>query len=311
MPKSSQSSDHPNVSLGYLFSGMSALFASVAIVTGKWTLQSISPLTLNALIFPIGAIILGLGMIPRKGWGRIFALNGTAWLWTLIFTVLAFVAIWTHWIGIKMMDPTLASFLNRSETLVTILLGVMILGERFTQGEGFGAILVLAGIVLMKFTLRMEYSTGFWVVLFSSVCFGTAEFIAKIAVRYVDPLTLSFVRNFISAVMFWIAVAFVGTPFAGVRSVFWGVIIIAFMGPILTRPIYLAALRHIEVSKVALINQSQPVFVAILALLALNQTPALREIIGGVFVIGGCLVIIISRKKIRPANAEKLPADRK
>jgi uncharacterized membrane protein len=135
------------------------------------------------------------------------------------------------------------------------------------------------------------------VVLFSAVCFGTAEFIAKIAVRYVDPLTLSFVRNLVSAVMFWIAVLFVGTSFTGVDSVFWGVIIIAIMGPILTRPIYLVALKYLEVSKVALINQSQPVFVAIMAFLALNQTPAPREVIGGVFVIGGCLLIIVSRKK--------------
>ncbi|KPL05002.1 MAG: hypothetical protein AMJ73_03010 [candidate division Zixibacteria bacterium SM1_73] len=309
MRNSHQKHDDANISLGYLFSGMSAFFASVAIVTGKWTLQSISPLTLNALVFPIGSVVLGLGIIPQKRWKRILDLTGKAWAWTLTFTVLAFVAIWTYWIGIKMMDPTLASFLNRSETLVTILLGVVILGERFTRGEGFGAILVLAGIVLMKFTLRMEYSTGFWVVLFSSVCFGTAEFVAKIAVRYADPLTLSFVRNLVSTMMFWMVVALAGTSFAGVGSVFWGVIIIAFMGPILTRPIYLAALKYIEVSKVALINQSQPVFVAIMALLALNQTPALREIIGGLFVIGGCLVIIISRKKVKPLNAEKLPAD--
>jgi drug/metabolite transporter (DMT)-like permease len=298
MPNSSQSHDHANVSLGYLFSGMSALFASVAIVAGKWTLQGISPLALNALVFPIGSVVLGLTIIPKKRWKRIFALNGKAWGWTLTFTILAFVAIWTYWIGIKMMDPTLASFLNRTETLVTIFLGFVILGERFSKAEGLGAIIVLAGIVLMKFTLRGEYSTGFWVVLFSAVCFGTAEFIAKIAVRYVDPLTLSFVRNLVSAVMFWIAVAFVGTSFAGVGSVFWGVIIIAIMGPILTRPIYLVALKHIEVSKVALINQSQPVFVAIMAFFALNQTPAPREIIGGLFVIGGCLLIILSRKKV-------------
>jgi drug/metabolite transporter (DMT)-like permease len=306
MPNSSQSPDHPNVSIGYLFSGMSALFASVSIVTGKWTLQGISPLALNALVFPIGTVVLGLGIIPKKRWKRILALNGKAWVWTLIFTILAFVAIWTYWIGIKMMDPTLASFLNRTETLVTILLGIVILGERFSKAEGLGAIIVLAGIVLMKFTLRGEYSTGFWVVLFSSVCFGTAEFIAKIAVRYVDPLTMSFVRKLVSAVMFWIALTFVGTSFAGVGSVFWGVILIAFMGPILTRPIYLAALKHIEVSKVALINQSQPVFVAILALLALNQTPAWREIIGGLFVIGGCLLIIISRKRGPAKDAQML-----
>jgi drug/metabolite transporter (DMT)-like permease len=298
MPVSSQNHNPANLSLGYLFSGMSALFASVSIVAGKWTLLGISPLALNALVFPMGAVVLGLGMIPQKRWKRILALTKKAWGWTLAFTILAFVAIWTYWIGIKMMDPTLASFLNRTETLVTILLGVVVLGERFSRGEGLGALLVLGGIVLMKFTLRVEYSTGFWVVLFSAVCFGTAEFVAKIAVRHVDPLTLSFVRNLISAMMFWVVVVFVGTSFVGVRSVLWGVIIIAFMGPILTRPIYLVALKHIEVSKVALINQSQPVFVAVMALLALNQTPAPREIIGGLFVIGGCLLIILGRKKV-------------
>jgi drug/metabolite transporter (DMT)-like permease len=279
------------------------MMASVLIVSGKWTLHTISPLALNALVFTIGAIVLGLAMLPQKRWRRISAIDARGWRWTIAFSVLAFVAIWTYWIGLKMMDPTLASFLNRFETLVTISLGIVILGERFTKGEGLGTFLMLGGIVLMKFTFRAEYSAGFWVVLFAALCFGTAEFIAKIAVRYVDPLTLSFLRNVITSVLFWIAVAFMGTSFEGAGSVWWGILIVAFAGPILTRPIYLYALKYIEVSKVALINQSQPVFVAILALIALSQTPAPREILGGLFVIGGCLLIIISRKRVSPRNA--------
>jgi len=275
---------------------------AVLIVTGKFVLYSISPLALNAIIFPAGTFVLGLAMIPGKRWKRIARMDRRAWGWTIAFSVLACVAIWAHWIGIKMMDPTLASFLNRFETLVTISLGIAILGERFSRGEGLGGFLVLGGIVLMKFTLRAEYSLAFWIVLFSAVCFGTAEFFAKIAVRYVDPLTISFLRNVITAVFFWIAVPIVGTSFDGARSVWWALIILVLAGPVLVRPIYLYALKHLEVSKVALINQSQPVFVAILALLALSQTPAPREIIGGLFVIGGCLLIIISRKKISPGN---------
>jgi drug/metabolite transporter (DMT)-like permease len=297
--------DVTNPSMGYLYASLSAMMASVAIVSGKWTLYAISPLALSALVFPIGVVVLGLSVIPRKRWRRIFVLDRRAWGWTFAFSILAFVAIWTYWIGIKMMDPTLASFLNRFETLVTISLGILILGERFTKGEGAGTILVLSGIVLMRFTFRAEYSVGFWVVLFSAVCFGTAEFVAKIAVRYVDPLTLSFLRNVISSVLFWIVVLFLGTSFDGAEKVWWGILIIAFAGPILTRPIYLYALKHIEVSKVALINQSQPVFVAILAFVALSQTPAPQEIIGGIFVIGGCLLIIVSRKKVQAKNIRK------
>jgi drug/metabolite transporter (DMT)-like permease len=54
-----------------------------------------------------------------------------------------------------------------------------------------------------------------------------------------------------------------------------------------------------------LINLSQPVFVAILSLVALSQVPAPREIIGGIFVIGGCLLIIVSRKKVQAKVTQK------
>jgi drug/metabolite transporter (DMT)-like permease len=113
---------------------------------------------------------------------------------------------------------------------------------------------------------------------------------------------MSFLRNVISSVLFLVAAAFVGVSFEGAGSVWWAIVIIALTGPILTRPIYLVALKHLEVSKVALINQSQPVFVAILALVTLSQTPAPREIMGGVFVIGGCILIIVSRKKMGLGN---------
>jgi drug/metabolite transporter (DMT)-like permease len=305
-----QSSENTNPSAGYFYASLSAMMAAVLIVTGKWTLYTISPLALNALVFPMGVVLLAPTVLYGKRWKLILAMDWRAWKWTLAFSVLACVAIWTYWIGVKMMDPTLASFLNRFETLVTISLGIVFLTERFTRGEGIGAFLVLGGIVLMRFTFRAEYSLGFWVVLFSAICFGTAEFFAKIAVRYADPLTISFIRNVVTSVLFWIAVPITGTSFVGAPSVWWGVVIIAFTGPILTRPLYLFALKNLEVSKVAVIQQSQPLFVAILALVALSQTPAPREIIGGLFVIGGCLLIILSRRKVAPANEEKVLARR-
>jgi drug/metabolite transporter (DMT)-like permease len=304
MTNPSQQHEATNPNAGYFFALLSAMMGAVLIVTGKFVLYSISPLALNAIIFPVGAVVLGLAMLPGKKWKRIARMDSKGWGWTLAFSLLACVAIWTHWIGIKMMDPTLASFLNRFETLVTISLGMMILGERFTWGEALGAFLVLGGIILMKVTFRAEYSLAFWIVLFSAVCFGTAEFFAKMAVRYVDPLTISFLRTVITAIFFWIAVPIVGTSFEGAKSVWWALIILVFAGPVLVRPIYLYALKHLEVSKVALINQSQPVFVAILALVALSQTPAPREVFGGLIVIGGCLLIIISRGKVRMKTTE-------
>ncbi len=291
--------------LGYFFAGLSAFMASILIITAKWTLTAIDPLSLSALVFPIGAVVMGFAMLPGRRWARIKLLTGRDWFWVLAFNVLAFAAIWTHFTAIAMLDPTLASFISRFETLVTVGLGMWLLAERFTKGEGFGGLLIIAGIIIMKATLRGEYDVGFWMMIFSAVLFGSAEFAAKIAVRTVDPLTISFIRNVNNSIMFWIAVLIFGGSFEGVGEIWPGILIIAFAGPILTRPIYLYALKYIEVSKVALINQVQPVFVAIMALILLNQIPALREVTGGVVIIIGCLLVIVYRPPAKPLT--KLP----
>jgi len=64
----------------------------------------------------------------------------------------------------------------------------------------------------------------------------------------------------------------------------------------MARMVYLLALKRIELSKVAVISQSQPVFVIIIALLALGQLPSVKEIYGGVLLTAGCLIMILSRQ---------------
>jgi drug/metabolite transporter (DMT)-like permease len=283
--------------MGYFYAALSAFMAGILIVASKWVMSELSALAMSVLVFPIGSIVLAVVSLPKQRYRRILELDRRAWGWSLAFSGLAFVAIWAHWEGIKLMDPTLASFVNRSETIVTIALGMIFLGERFSKKEGWGATLVLIGIVVMKITFRGEYSTGFCVVLLSALLFGGAEFIAKIAVRYVDPLSLSLIRTVANSVLFGVAALLFGVSFAGLEKVWWGVLLVAIAGPVITRPLYLYALKYLAISKVALINQSQPVFVALLALIALQQMPAPREILGGLFVIGGCLVVIIHRRR--------------
>lgn len=45
---------------------------------------------------------------------------------------------------------------------------------------------------------------------------------------------------------------------------------------------------------------------SILALLALKRSPVPRKIVGGLFVIGGCLLIIVSRKRVQAKDIPKL-----
>jgi drug/metabolite transporter (DMT)-like permease len=60
---------------------------------------------------------------------------------------------------------------------------------------------------------------------------------------------------------------------------------------------YLLALRRLELTKVVVVSQSQPVFVIVIAATALGQLPSFREITGGILLTLGCLVMILARSK--------------
>jgi len=224
-----------------------------------------------------------------------FRFSRKGWIWLSLFTTSSWLAIWAFWAGVQKIDPSLAAFINRAEVPIAIVLGIVFLKERFTKVEVLGLVLALLGIVIMHLTLRMEYTTGFWLVLLGALFFGITEFVSKIAVRYVEPMVLAYLRNMFMAGMYWIAFSLSGEGFSGLGAVWPGVIALGFAGPILSRMMYLMALRRLELSRVAVISQSQPVFVIIISLLVFSQLPTFREIVGGIFLVSGCLLMIVAR----------------
>ncbi len=289
-------SNSPVVSnLGYMFAVTSSFGTALAIVLGKWNLEAISPLLMNCLIFSVATVFLTVTYLPVRGICRIFTLSRQGWFWLAMFTITSWLAIWAFWAGVQAMDPSLAAFLNRTEVLVVLMLGFVFLRERFTRLEILGVVLSIAGIVIMRLTLRMEYSYGFWMVLLSALLFGLTEFLSKIALRHVGPTNLTFIRNMFMAAAYWIVLRATGEGFDGLDRVWPGVLALGLVGPLLGRLMYLQALKRMALSRVAIISQSQPVFVILIALLALHQLPTFREMVGGIFLTVGCVTMLVAR----------------
>ena len=189
----------------------------------------------------------------------------------MMFTVTSVLAVWAHWSGVQRMDPSLAAFVNRAEVPIVIVMGIIFLKERFSRWETLGLLLSIVGIVVMKLTLRFEYSDGFWLVLLGALLFGLTEFVSKIGVRHVPPITLAFLRNLFMAPIYWLMFAATGASLDGLDRVWPGVLALGLVGPIMARMMYLLALKRVELSRVAVISQTQPVFVILIALLFLVQ----------------------------------------
>lgn len=280
---------------GYAFAGGSAVASALTTVLGKWNLRVIAPLLLNCLIFSIATGVLTVIILLSRDKKRIVRHSKAGWLWLGLFSMSSVFALWFFWAGVQQMDPSLAAFLNRTEVLLAIILGVVLLRERFTRGEALGASISIAGIIIMRVTLRMEYSLGFWYVLTGAVFFALAELFSKLAVRFVEPFVLTYLRSLFVAVVFWIALIGKGASFQGLKQVWPGVVALGFVGPIAARMTYLFALKHLDLSKVAVISQTQPVFVLLFAYLGLGQLPTVRETIGGLLLLSGCFVMVMGR----------------
>ena len=285
---------------GYLFALVSAIGAGLATVVGKWNLESVPVLLMSSIIFTVATVALTVGWLPFVGFKKAFCISRQGWFWVSLFAITSLLAIWAFWAGVHRMDPTLAAFVNRAEVPMVIILGIVILKERFSRWETLGLVLSIVGIVIMKLTLRWEYSLGFWLVLLGALFFGLTEFVSKIAIRHVNPVTLAYLRNMMLAAAYWLMFAASGESFDGLEKVWPGVLALGLIGPIMARMMYLLALKRMDLSKVAVISQSQPVYVVLIALFALGQLPTVRETAGGIFLVIGCVVMIFART--RPAR---------
>jgi len=263
---------------------------------GKWNLEWISPVLMNAMIFSVATILLSLWLVPSGRVRQVRFISHRGWFWLGMFSVSSWLAVMFYWAGVQRMDPTLAAFLNRSEVLIAIVLGMIFLHERFNRIETIGGLISIVGIIVMRITLRVDYSLGFWLVLVGALFFGATEFLSKIAVRHVEPVILTYVRNAFLAGSYWLAFWILGYNFAGLEHVWVGVIVLGFLGPILSRILYAMALERMELSKVAVISQTQPIWVIIIAATALGQLPSVREVVGGLFLVGGTLLMIVGRR---------------
>ena len=285
-----------NSGKGYAFVVASACLTGAIYTLGKVVLVAISPVLLIAWIFSIAAVLLGVWSAVSGQWRGILRCTGKDWFLILAFSAFSIAALQTMWTGVKYLDPTVASFIGRLQTLVTIFLGVLFLKERFRTLEAIGGLVLVIGIVIIRISFDVSLSLWFWIMAASGVFFGVTEIFAKQAVRTIHPITLNFVRNSIIAISFMIFVLLRKNESLFDLGRFWPhVVAIGVIGPLLSRSCFLFALKYIDVSKAVLINQLQPLFVYAIAFTALGLMPSLREWMGGLLILGGCIALIGGR----------------
>jgi len=283
---------------GYIFAVLTALFTAAIYILTPEVRQEVSAFSIIVITQPIAFVILSLPLIrDSRLRQKARSTSARGWGWITLIALLTGLGYYLYYTAIPLLDTTVASFLHRSETLVTIAFGVILLRERFRPGELGGGLLVLAGVVVMKHVGGIPLGSGFLLILASSLVWGLLEGLAKIAVRHTDPFIFTWGRSLVLTIGSLTAVLLTGGTFDRPQSTRVALCLVglALAGPVFARWFYMEALKRLPVSNVALVSQCLPVFVAILVFVLYAALPTLQEMSGGFLIVIGCLMLVAYR----------------
>ena len=103
--------------------------------------------------------------------------------------------------AITLGDPTLAAFFSRSETVFSVLLGTILLGERMRQYQWLGVAISVLGTGLITFQAGRVVWLMLALLLVSNFFLSLSTLVAKKNVIVVPPLLLTTARTIVMGLL--------------------------------------------------------------------------------------------------------------
>lgn len=218
------------------------------------------------------------------------------------------VSILAFYQQIRLAEPSTVGFLSVWGTIVTLAIGMLILGERLGLREWMGVMLAIGGI----FALTWRGGPTIWLVvllaLADTTSYSISNVIAKSAVADVHPASLvglralftgSFVGLYGMATADWQVPAGFSLFYAAAGG---------FLGPFLSVMLLYHAYRRLPISRASVITAAQPLFVVLYSWLFLGTLPSWQEWLGGLLTIAGLLTLLNRDTAMTAATVPEAPS---
>jgi len=258
------------------------------IIVSTW---GIPPLFYVTLRFAVVALVMlpWLLPMPRPAW-RIVAialcLGGGSF--ALLF------------MGLKTTSPSAAAIVLQLGVPFTMLLSVLILGERIHWRRGLGIALTLAGVLIVTWRPGFALSTGLWLVAASAFS-GAAGAVLMKQVDGVTPFRFQAWVGLVSLIALglasatfetgqWAAATAAGWPFAA------AVLFTALIVSVGAHSVYYHLIQRYEANLLAPLTLMTPLGTIGLGVLITHDHFDLRMALGGALAMLGVLIVALRRK---------------
>jgi len=205
-------------------------------------------------------------------------------------------------------NPSIPSFLRNMEYIFVTLMGVFLLGERFSRIELTGVVLTFAGALVISYAKGAtfeSYLTGTsGLMLVSTVFYGFRTVLAKKNIKVLTPTILAINRAVFLLVFSIIMLLILGQGLAIPGKALLNIAIGSFFGPFLTSIGQYSALKYIEASRSAIIQSTTALFVLAGAYLIFGRFPLGYQLAGGALTIAGPMLMLLA-KRIYPERKKE------
>ncbi len=293
-------------------------FGAGAIIIAKFAMATTDGIVFSCIVSGFAALFCGIwakidgDLTPPKAEGKA--------RWAFVAHVLASViGAGSLWCAVELVDPAIVSIVSRVEIVISLALSGFILRERFRPVEWGGALVVIAGVVVMKLastgTLALVFEStngkGFLLALSAGAGYGSAEVFAKMGTHSATPPAFAFYRNLCMTFIFgaWLLVRG-GFEIPEARVL--GIIAAAAMGgPVIARVLWFEAIHLMPLSRAVILAQTHPLWTAFLSWLVLGTVLKTWEWGGAIVVLAGCVIVTLGGAASRRTPALVLPIPEK
>lgn len=298
-------------SKGYLFSLLATVAFANVYIFSKAALNEVSMPQFWIYWF---AVAFGTNLLFnwRKGSLPLISKMKKADFGTFTFLgALEIITSLTFFFSIRMIpDPAITSFMGNMYVVFLIVLGVLMLGEKFTPIESIGAAVTVIGAFAVGYKGGTSFSDffipGTGIVLINTFMAAFSSIYAKKAIHRFSPALVNLNRSFwlfLFAIIFLLAS---GEPLAIPTSALKNIVIGALLGPVTAILSIYYSFKYIEASRSSVIQGLKGVFVLVGSQLYFGMFPPPIQLAGGIVSVIGVLIMTLVRARIlNPRRKEK------
>jgi drug/metabolite transporter (DMT)-like permease len=300
---------------GYVAALCSALLFGVSTTVNKILLESVSPLTIASLTYVIGGIFLGtVNFLPKKAsLVTRFKLPSSAareptWKDGMLLLLVALfggvLAPSLNLIGLNNTTAVSTALLGNTETLFTIAIAFVFLGERGRSKDYAAMTLLIIGAVILTTNLNFHQllSTGTFLgnvlVVLAAFCWGIDNNLSQVLSVKRSLLQVGSLKGIIGGGSLFAVVSLYGIQIVlSTFAISW-LLILGVFSVGLSLLFFLFSLQQIGAMRTGVIFSTASLFGAVTAFFVLREPISLVQALAGCLMLIAIYVLAIPKRQI-------------